>query len=70
MEILRQPIFIFFFFQQSGEQTEERESLAQKAAEAMHVGTDGEELMDGEAIDKYNKGMVRKMLLFNHVPMC
>ena len=22
----------------------------------MHVGTDGEELMDGEAIDKYNKG--------------
>uniref|UniRef100_A0A7M5UMN0 CAP-Gly domain-containing protein n=3 Tax=Clytia hemisphaerica TaxID=252671 RepID=A0A7M5UMN0_9CNID len=42
---------------QSGEQTEERESLAQKAAEAMHVGTDGEELMDGEAIDKYNKGI-------------
>lgn len=23
----------------------------------MHVGADGEELMDGEAIDKYNKGI-------------
>lgn len=42
---------------QAGEQTEERETLAQKAAEAMHVGGDGEELMDGDAIDKYNKGI-------------
>jgi len=52
-------VMIFFIFspQQSGEQTEERESLAQKAAEAMQVGGDGEELMDGDAIDKYNKGI-------------
>ncbi|XP_065651766.1 kinesin-like protein KIF13A isoform X6 [Hydra vulgaris] len=43
---------------QSGEQTEERECLAQKAAEAIHaVGSDGEEMIDGDAIQKYNKGI-------------
>jgi len=43
---------------QSGEQTEERETLAQKAANAIQtVGNDGEELMDGDAIEKYNKGI-------------
>lgn len=42
---------------QSGEQSEERETLAQKAAQAMHIAGEGEELMDGEAIEKYNKGI-------------
>ncbi|XP_057308656.1 kinesin-like protein KIF13A isoform X3 [Hydractinia symbiolongicarpus] len=41
---------------QSGEQTEERESLAQKAAIQV-VSGDGEELMDSDAIEKYNKGI-------------
>ena len=46
------------FTQQSGEQTEERESLARQAAAAIQiVAGEGEELMDGDAIEKYNKGI-------------
>ena len=34
----------------------------------MHVSNDGEELMDGEAIDKYNKGTGNKIWFAHWYP--
>ena len=49
-------------FQQSGEETEERQNLARKAADAM---TSDQEVFDGDAIEKYNKGVTRVENILN-----
>ncbi|XP_065063038.1 kinesin-like protein KIF13B isoform X4 [Rhopilema esculentum] len=47
---------------QSGEETEERQDLARKAADAM---TSEQEIFDGDAIEKYNKGVTRVTNILN-----
>ena len=54
--------FSNFSMQQSGEETEERQNLARKAANAM---TSEQEVFDGEAIEKYSKGVTRVENILN-----
>ena len=43
-----------FYLQQAGEETEERQNLARKAADAIRAE---DELVDGDVIEKYNRGI-------------